>query len=96
MKYIFHPDAEAEFEEAVNYYEECQEGLGYDFSFEVFSAIKRIMHNPEAWVVLEDELRRCMTNRFPYGIIYSEQNDDIYIVAVMNLRRSPDYWKYRL
>ncbi len=42
MKYTFHPDAELEFEDAINYYEERQNGLGYDFSFQVYSTIKRI------------------------------------------------------
>ncbi len=51
MKYTFHPDAALEFEEAINYYEECQNGLGYDFSIEVYSAIKRIINNPKAWVL---------------------------------------------
>lgn len=95
MKYFFHPDAETDFEEAVIYYENRQYGLGYDFSIEIYSTIRRIMGNPKAWTVLEDDIRRCLTNRFPYGIIYSEEYDRIYILAVMNLRRSPDYWKYR-
>jgi len=96
MKYTFHPDAELELEDAINYYEERQNGLGYDFSFEVYSTIKRIVNNPKAWTILGDDIRRCMTNRFPYGIIYSEQDNEIYILAVMNLRRHPDYWKYRI
>ena len=96
MKYTFHPDAELEFEDATNYYEEREKGLGYDFSLEVYSAIRRIINSPKAWTILEDDIRRCMTKRFPYGIIYSEQNDEINILAVMNLRRHPDYWKYRV
>lgn len=95
MKYTFHPDAESEFEDAVNYYEEHQNGLGYDFSLEVYSAIRRVITNPGAWSILDDDIRRCLTNRFPYGIVYSQDNDEIYILAVMNLRRHPDYWKHR-
>ncbi len=95
MKYYFHPDAELEFEDAIDYYEKCQNGLGYDFSVEVFSAIKRILNNPRAWTILEDDIRRCITNRFPFGVIYSAEDDEIYILAIMNLRRDPDYWKYR-
>lgn len=95
MKYYFHPDAKLEFEDAIDYYEKCQNGLGYDFSVEVFSAIKRILNNPRAWTILEDDIRRCITNRFPFGVIYSAEDDEIYILAIMNLRRDPDYWKYR-
>jgi len=42
MKYLFHPEAEAEFAQAVEYYEEYEEGLGYDFAVEAYSAIERI------------------------------------------------------
>ena len=43
MKYSFHPEAEAEFVQAIEYYEECEAGLGYDFAVEVYSAIERTM-----------------------------------------------------
>jgi hypothetical protein len=39
MSFAFHPDAEAEFEEAIEYYEEIEQCLGYDFALEVYSAI---------------------------------------------------------
>lgn len=31
-KFVFHEDAEAEFEEAVLYYERCRKGLGSEFA----------------------------------------------------------------
>ena len=42
MKYAFHPEAEAEFLDAIGYYEECEPGLGYDFAIEVHSTIENI------------------------------------------------------
>jgi len=65
MNYFFHPEAQAEFNEAVVYYEECEPGLGEDFVFEVYSAIQNILSYPEAWPVLVDDVRRCLTARFP-------------------------------
>jgi hypothetical protein len=35
MKYVFHPEAEVEFVAAIDYYEDCEPGLGYDFAIEV-------------------------------------------------------------
>lgn len=35
--------------------------------------------------------RRKLFTRFPYGIIYSVQKDQLRILAVMNLRRRPGY-----
>ena len=95
MTFFFHPEADTEFFEAINYYEECEVGLGYDFSIEVYSAIQNILDYPKAWPILEDDIRRCLTNRFPYGILYSIEENEVFILAVMHLHRSPDYWKHR-
>ena len=39
MKWSFHPEAETEFHEAIDYYEECESGLGEDFAIEIHTAI---------------------------------------------------------
>jgi hypothetical protein len=95
MKYWFHPEAEMEFNAAIDYFEEKETGLGYDFAVEVFSTIERIILSPNAWPVLDEDIRRCLVKRFPYGVLYSEEKDGIWIVAIMHLYRSPDYWKQR-
>jgi plasmid stabilization system protein ParE len=95
MTFSFHPEAETEFYEAIGYYEERQRGLGCDFSIEVYATIQRILDFPSAWPVLEHEIRRCLTHRFPYGVLYTIEPDRIFILAVMHLHRDPDYWKHR-
>jgi hypothetical protein len=53
---------------------------------------------PEAWALLNKDARGTLVRRFPYGVLYSiEENEEkeIYILAVMNLHRDPDYWKDR-
>ncbi len=41
--YGFHPEAEAEFLDAMDYYERYEPGLGYDFAIEVHSTIENIL-----------------------------------------------------
>jgi hypothetical protein len=96
MKYGFHPEAEAEFLDAIEYYEGCKPGLGYDFAIEVHSTIENILSYPNAWSILEDDIRRCQIRRFPYGIVYSRDGDVIFVLAVMHLHRAPDCWKTRV
>jgi len=96
MNYAFHPEAEAEFLEAIVYYEDCSTGLGLDFSAEIHAAIQRIQAFPLAWQVLEGEIRRALVHRFPYGVLYAVEENRIWIVAVMNLHRQPEYWQDRL
>ncbi len=95
MSFSFHPEAEAEFNEAIDYYEEIESGLGYDFALEVYSAINRSVEFPKAWSLFDDEVRRSLVRRFPHGVLYSEDPEGIFILAVMNLHRNPGYWKHR-
>lgn len=96
MNVLFHPAAESEFNAAIDYYEDIEKGLGYDFALEVSSALERIIAFPKAWLVIEGEIRRSLVRRFPYGILYAEEKDKIHVVAVMHLHRDPEYWKYRI
>lgn len=96
MKYSFHEAAEKEFVAAIEYYEQCQPGLGLRFSEEVYAGIERIREHPSAWATIDAKTRRCLTSRFPYGIIYRIVDDMIRIMAVMHLRGKPDYWKDRV
>ena len=95
MKYVFHPYARQELNQAIDYYESCQKGLGKAFAKEVYEAIQRILAFPEAWTPLSIHTRRCLTQRFPFGIIYQILPNKILIVAVAQLNRKPDYWENR-
>ena len=93
MRYVFHPEAEVEFDAAIDYYEDREPGLGYDFAVEVHSTLENILSFPKAWPILEDDIRRCQTRRFPYGIIYAVNEDVIFVLAVMHLHRTPNTGK---
>ena len=96
MTYTFHPEALAEFSEAALYYSEKSPALGSVFYSEVESAIERIIENPTLFRTIDEDVRRCITRRFPYGILYTVEEDYILIVAVMHCSREPSYWKHRL
>ncbi len=95
MIYSLQPEAEEEFFEAIAFYESRGEGLGLEFSREIFAAIDRITEFPQSWPVFEGDVRRCLANRFPYGLVYKVIDDKVLIVAVMHLSRDPEYWQYR-
>jgi len=95
MNYFFHPEAEEEFLKAIDYYEDCRKGLGFDFAREIYSAMERIISFPSAWPEVDTEIHRCLVRRFPYGILYESISSEIRVLAVMHLHRSPTYWKHR-
>ena len=96
MTYSFHPAAESEFEAAVDFYDECEAGLGDEFEQEVFAAIARILRFPEAWPEYSYRSRRCLCNRFPYSVVYRRNGTEIIVYAVMHQKRKPGYWIDRL
>jgi plasmid stabilization system protein ParE len=96
MSYAFHAQAEAELNEAVDYYTARQPGLGRDFAHEVDTAIQNILAYPNAWTPLSERTRRCLVNRFPYGVIYQVTDKGILIIAIMQLNRRPGYWHGRV
>ena len=98
MNIEFLEPATAELYEAIVYYNIQRQGLGLEFAKEVQNTIERIKQNPEAWTTISTskQARRCLTNRFPYGIIYQIRKNTILIVAVMHLKRRPQTWQSRL
>ena len=96
MNVQFLEPARLEFSEAIDYYNEQKEGLGFEFAEEVEKTIERIMQYPEAWSLISPRTRRCRTKRFPYGIIYQIRGTTILIVAVMHLHREPHSWRGRV
>ncbi|MET4028420.1 toxin ParE1/3/4 [Marinobacter sp. MBR-99] len=95
MDVRFHPAAEAELNEAIDYYESIQPGLGIDLAEEVEKAVIRAVKFPQAWSYIRKPVRRSLVKRFPYGVLYSEQHNCIFVLAVMNLHREPGYWEWR-
>lgn len=96
MKIRFLTVAYSELDEAVEYYNNEREGLGYEFANEVRRSLGRIKKHPEAWPQLSERTRRCRTDRFPYGIIYHIRPDHILVVGVMHAKRDPLSWQDRI
>jgi len=96
VRFYFHPLADKEFDQAVQYYENCQAGLGIEFAEEVYAAIGRITRYPDAWSKMSRNTRRCLLNRFPYGVIFQLKSGMLRIISVANLHRRPGYWRDRV
>lgn len=96
MHLEFHPEARAEYEFAVKYYEQHQAGLGGRFISSIESALQSILDAPTTWPVLEQDVRRRLTRVFPYAVLYSIEPDSILVLAVMHCHRQPGYWRSRM
>ena len=88
----FHRLTERELNEAAQYYDGEEPGLGSSFLQEVDRCLQSIEAQPEAGVILRGSVRRRLLRRFPYALLYKIQPSGIRILAVMNLKRRPTYW----
>ena len=66
------------------------------FTNEIEAILRRIIEAPDRWPFLDEDVRRCLARRFPYGILYTIEADYILIIAVMHCSRKPGYWRDRL
>lgn len=96
MRVVLHPAADFELTEAVAYYAVIDPQLGERFYLEMERLIHEVFAHPKTFRQFDPPARRHFSLSFPYGIIYLEQDDRIWIVAVMHMKRSPGYWKSRL
>ncbi len=97
MKHRFLSVAETEMFEAALYLESESKGLGFEFLEEANHCIEQIKSFPEAWPEIRPGIRRHLTKRFPYSLLYSLRKDNtILILAVMHCKKAPEYWIDRL
>lgn len=95
LKLSFHPDVSKEIKASYDWYQEKTENLGDDFINELESAYQAIIELPKTWPNFQLGFRRFLLSRFPFSVIYRQNGNTIYIVAVMHNSRKPDYWRNR-
>ena len=93
MNLEFLPEAQAEFYEAGNYYEDKERDLGKRFRDEVRRICSAILDHPLIWRECEGGFRRVNCPVFPYYIAYFIRGDTILIAALAHGSKHPDYWK---
>jgi toxin ParE1/3/4 len=92
---VFRPAAAADVEDAYNWYEAQQAGLGDEFLAAVRSLVEVIQANPNRFPALHRQTHRALLRRFPYGLFYRVIDDQIIFVACMHAKRHPRRWRSR-
>jgi hypothetical protein len=79
---VFHPEARAETDGSVDFYDARLDGLGLRFLAAVEEVTERVSTSPDAGAPLKGAYRKRVVPRFPYSIIYRVWEDHVYVVAV--------------
>ena len=70
--------------------------MGGRFYDEVEGLILDIRRQPDRFRVFDAPARRHFSDVFPYALIYLDEPERVWIVAVMHMKRQPGYWRNRL
>ncbi|OKH40073.1 recombinase [[Phormidium ambiguum] IAM M-71] len=92
---VFRPEVREELEEAYNWYESQQPGLGDDFLECVDEILNRICQIPESFPVVYRDVRRAVVRRFPYVVYYRIVSSRVVVTAIFHGRRDPKVWQAR-
>jgi plasmid stabilization system protein ParE len=95
---IFRPAAVEELVAAAAWYETHATGLGEDLIDAILAAVRRAQGNPELFRIVRNDgqVRRVLTERFPYRIFFSVVSDTLYVHAVLHGARHDRRWMERL
>jgi len=96
VNHLLHPEADAEFLDAVRSYAGISQELGNRFYDEVSGLLRVACAHPLRYRVIDPPVRRVLADGFPYAVLYAAKPDYAWVLAVMPLKRRPGYWKHRL
>jgi plasmid stabilization system protein ParE len=92
---VLRDEAQAEFDEAFDYYEGQRPGLGVDFAERVQRVFDQIAVNPQQHAVVFADIRKAVVTRFPYCVFYRADATRVEVIAVFHSRRDPSIWQGR-
>lgn len=92
----FHPEATQELEQSAAWYQERSDAAAKGFALAVDAAINKISQNPERFPRVDRRHRACNLRKYPFQVIYRQEGEKIYIIAVAHAKRRPGYWRARL
>ena len=86
---VLQDGVEDDIDDAYNWYEEQQSGIGDLFLKELVAVYKKLELNPELFSKVTKRYRQALLNRFPYVIIYEIAKTEVHIYSVFHTSRKP-------
>jgi toxin ParE1/3/4 len=95
LRTIIRIEAEVDITDAAIWYHGKESGLGHDFLLDVETAIARAAESPFRYPCLRrnPEVRRVLTERFPYRVFFVRRADSIVVFPVLHSARHDREWK---
>lgn len=92
----FLPEAQAEFDAAVDWYSARGADLAKDFVARIRAVVTRVAANPKMHAVVHADVRKAVVSRFPYIVLYRKEAGELIVVSVFHTSRDPADWQARV
>ena len=96
MKIEILPSAMEDLDRGRRFYERKEAGLGEYFLRRLFEDIDSLGVSAGVHLIHFDEYHRLLSKRFPYAVYYTMAGRTVYVYAVMDCRRNPEWIERRL
>jgi plasmid stabilization system protein ParE len=81
--------AERDLEEAEDWYNDQQSGLGAEFRDVVSDLLERLAENPKIYSRVQGDVHRVVLRRFPFLAYFVIEGSRVVILAVLDSRPRP-------
>ena len=87
--------AQAEFDDAADWYEGQSPGQGMAFTAAVREVLVDLGSRPEGHPLIHGDVREALVARYPYAIYYRQGPGQVTVLAVFHTSRDPAEWQKR-
>ena len=89
---ILSPDAEADINAVVWWYQSKDLKVALRFRAEADATLQRIAQFPYRYQLINSRIRRASLRRFPYSIFFYLNMAEVFVIAVIHQRRNHLPW----
>jgi plasmid stabilization system protein ParE len=90
------PEAMEDIQQAYDWYEERESGLGEKFIRCLDDCLLSIRRIPMGYAKVYRNYRRAVVRRFPYVVFYKALKKKVIVYSVFHCSQNPDKWRKRL
>ena len=99
MKYLvkIEPEALKDIQDATDWYNEAQAGLGKRFQNTTIKLINGLSKNPHIYAIRYQKIHCVVVKKFPYMVHFfiNEDTRTVEVLAVFSTDRNPKIWEER-
>ena len=89
---LVEPAAEVQIRSAYAWYEQQLPGLGQRFLDEIDRVLQSISQFPRSYPEVRPGVRRAVELRFKFNVAYTQDDEIVYVLAVVHGSRKPSAW----